>query len=351
MKWLKEWLKRSAFIVKVYECIALKVKAVKRKFVKVFINRPKAKRSYGEKNKDKTFFLIPASYKSGLYSNALLALPIIQYAIRRGYVPVVDCKSVYIAMMHGPEKKGLENAWDYYYEQPGKVSIEEVFQSKKVIHYSKEAYDIKRPSYFTKFPAPDQELKYWNKFIAEYLHLQKPIEERIEQTAMKLFAGKKKILGVGMRAFFRALYCTGESSIEGHPKVPDCEEMIQIIEMKMREWESEYIFLSVDDREYQQKIVKHFGNKCLFIDRHLHHLFVNNIPLPLHDLKYWDQIHCEIQRVPFREYTEEYITEVYLLSRCDSLYSCRNGGSIFASLLNGGRYEHVEMYDEGEYHL
>ena len=28
MKWLKEWLKRSAFIVKVYECIALKVKEV-----------------------------------------------------------------------------------------------------------------------------------------------------------------------------------------------------------------------------------------------------------------------------------------------------------------------------------
>lgn len=351
MKWLKEWLKRSAFIVKVYECIALKVKAVKHKFIMIFINRPKAKHSYGEKNKDKTFFLIPASYKSGLYSNALLVLPVMQYAIRRGYVPVLDFKTTFVAMMQDSDKKGLENAWEYYYEQPGKVSIEEVFQSKKVIHYSKEAYDIKRPSYFTKFPAPYRELLYWNKFIAENLHLQKSIAEHIEQTAAKLFAGKKKILGVGMRAFFRALYCSKEFSIEGHPAVPDCEEMIQIIETKMKEWGSEYIFLSVDDREYQQNIVNYFGDKCLFIERHLHHLFVNNIPLPLHDSKYWDQIHCELQGVPTREYTEEYITEVYLLSRCDSLYSCRNGGSIFACLLNGGKYEHVEMYDEGEYHL
>lgn len=281
MKQLKEWLKRSRIIVKIYECVALKVKAVKRKFVMVFINRPKARHSYGEKNKDKTFFVIPASERSGLYSNISLTLPVMQYAIRRGYVPVVDCKSIFCGMIQDLDKKGLENAWEYYYEQPGQVSIEEVFQSKKVIHYSREAYDIKKPAWFKQIPVSDQDMQYWHRFIVNNLHLQKPIAERIEQAAEKLFAGKKKVLGVSVRAAFCAMYLLKSSLIEGHPRVPDCEDMIKIVENKMKEWGYEYIFLHIDDREYQQKFADYFGDKCLFWERHLDHWFVNDVPVPL----------------------------------------------------------------------
>lgn len=349
MKWLKEWLKRSKFIVKVYECIALKVKAVKRKFVKVFINRPKAKCSYGEKNKNKTFFVIPASEKSGLYSNTWLALPVMQYAIRRGYVPVLDFKSTYCGMLQDPDKKGLENAWEYYYEQPGQVSIEEVFQSKRVIHYSKEAYDIKTPAWYKKLPVSDWEMQYWHRFITDNLHLQKPIAERVRQAEEALFDGKKKVLGVGVRAAFRAMYLLNCSLIEGHPVVPNCEDMIRIVEGKMKEWSYDYILLHTEDREYQQKFAKHFGDKCLFWERHLDHWFVNDVPTPLE--RYVEEIHCEYGLMSMREQTEEYIVGVYLLSKCDSLYSSAGGGIWFSYFLNGGKYKHVEIYDEGNYHL
>lgn len=50
-----------------------------------------------------------------------------------------------------------------------------------------------------------------------------------------------------------------------------------------------------------------------------------------------------------RERTEKYIVETYLLAQCQCLYSCIGGGAEFAFFLNGGKYDHVEVYDKGNY--
>lgn len=346
MRLVKEWLKRNRTIVRIYECIALRIKAVKEQLVRVVIYRPKTKCSYGEKNKDKTFMVIPVSETSGLYSNISIALPIMQYAIKRGFIPVIDYQNTFSDAIQDIENKGLENAWEYYYEQPARVSLEEVYQSKRVIHYSREAYYVKKPRWFSTLPISDQELQYWHKFVMENIRLQRSIEERIEQEAAKIFVGKKKILGVGVRAGFLSLYLSKSPKIEGHPIVPTCEEMIKIVEAKMKEWGYEYIYLHADDREYQQKFVNYFGDKCLFMERHLKHWFSNDMPLMTPE-----EIHCEYKGISVREETEEYMIGVYLLSMCDSLYCSQGGGTYFAYLLNGGRYEHVEIYDEGRFHL
>lgn len=67
--------------------------------------------------------------------------------------------------------------------------------------------------------------------------------------------------------------------------------------------------------------------------------------------QYMQEGHLEYEGLSFREQTEEYIEGVYLLSKCDSLYGSVGGGIWFSYFLNGGKYEHVELYDEGNYHL
>lgn len=46
---------------------------------------------------------------------------------------------------------------------------------------------------------------------------------------------------------------------------------------------------------------------------------------------------------------EKYILETYMLARCTSLYASRGGAVTFACFLNGGKYEHIEIYNEGFY--
>lgn len=346
MEWLKSCLKRSSIIVKIYECIVLKIRKIKRILKGVMIDRPRSKHSYGEKNKDKTFFVMKTCVGAGIYSNILLNLPLMEYAMKKGYIPVFDFQNSYNAMFQDEDKRGKENAWEYYYKQPGNVSLEEVYQSKRVILCSRDAYPIKIPNWNEMFPANDRDLQYWHKFIVDNIHLQKSLEKRIEKATNELFAGKEKILGVGVRAGYRALGILKSAAINGHPKVPTCEEMIQIVEQKMNQWGYGYIFLSVDDREYQQKFVKYFGDKCICLERHLKHYFEKDIPVSATENR--DLFRCEYKDITIREEMEEYITEIYLLSACDGLCSCIGGGAQFAYFLNGGKYEHLDVYNEGD---
>lgn len=350
---VKEKLKKYPFIVGIYESIFGRLHKLRRKVINqyriiYFRMNNKTRFCYGEKNQNKTFFVIPATEKCGLYSNIFIALPIMEYAKRRGYISVLDFKNSYASMLQDEDKKGLENAWEYYYEQPERVSLEEVYQSKRVIHYSGKVYPVKIPDWNSMFPTSEQELIHWHNFIVNNIHLQRSLEERIEKTEVELFAGKK-ILGIGVRAGFRAASILKKPSIAGHPIVPACEEMMQIVENKMKEWDYSYIFLSCDDREYQQKFLKYFGDRCIVMERHLKHYFENGIPIC--NQQNIHRVMCEYKDISKREEVEEYIVEVYLLSKCDSLYSCIGGGAEFAYFLNGGKYEHLDVYNEGMIHL
>lgn len=65
-----------------------------------------------------------------------------------------------------------------------------------------------------------------------------------------------------------------------HPKIAPCEKYIEIVEQKMKEWGGyDSIFLAIDDREYLEKFKRHFGEKCLWVNRRLKHFFKDDKPL------------------------------------------------------------------------
>ena len=73
------------------------------------------------------------------------------------------------------------------------------------------------------------------------------------------------------------------------------------------------------------------------------HFFRNGQPVPLDEVDFALQ---EFKNVSMRKKTEDYLTEVCIVSMCDSLPAQKGSVQTVASLHNGGKYEHTEIYFE-----
>lgn len=346
----KEKLKNNKWLISAYEAVMSpihRLSYIVKKKIMCFIASIKKSEilSYGEKNPDKTFVILSPFSMCGIYSSILLNLPYIERIKRSGYYPIMDFQNYYNPMMQDEEKKGIENAWTYYYKQIGDYKLEDVYQSKNVILEWNRLKRIKIPEWNKMLPMNKKELVRWNKVVRENICLTDQLSEQIIKIKETLFMNRR-VLGVGIRAEYRALMIRKQPLIEGHPKVPDCEEMIRIVEKKMKDWGYDYIFLSCDDREYLEKFVEYLGESCLYLERPLLHFFSNDKPNDDKKVIYQEQ-----KNISIRQQQDEYIEEVYLLAQCDSLYCCIGGGYQFAYIVNGGKYQHFEAYNEGLVHL
>lgn len=342
MNQMKEKLKKNPIIVALYEFIFGKVHALP------FVKHIKKHRTwYGNKNKDKKFFVITSSNTCvGMYSFVLYTVLLcIDYAVKNNYIPIVDLKKNHLPLIQDEDKKGLENAWEYYFEQPVKqYTLEEVYQSRHVITFiDYEVSGVKLQEWYEMIPAGEKDLKYWSRMIKSYIRLNSELKSRVEAEQKKIFKNHK-ILGVGIRAELRAGAMRGGELFNDHPKQPTCEELMDIVEEKMKDWKCDALFISSDDREYLNKFISRFGDKCLYMDRKLTHHFKNGVPVTRKS-----DLLIEFADSTVKERTEEYVVETQLLAQCHSLYSCIGGGVAFAYFLNGGEYEHCEVYNEGLY--
>lgn len=341
---VKERIKKNQYIVAMYEG---SVNGYYKMRTKIFEEIRKYRPiHYGDNNRSKIFFRISFEPSNlGVFSLIFeIMIPYIRFALRHGWIPVIDLKGMYIPLIQNEDKKDVENSWEYYFEQPIKeFTLEDVYHSKNVLEAKWWFRKVKEPEWATLFPCDKKKLRYWHGFIKSYIRLNDDIEERVAIEKKKIFKQGQKVLGVGIRAGLRSGAMRNKELFNGHPKQPTCEEMMELVKHKMQEWNCSCIFLAIDDREYFNKFINKFGDRCCYLNRRLAHYFENDIPADIMDIL------VEYEGISTRERTEEYIIETYLLAQCNSLYSCHGGGATFAYFLNGGEYEHVEVYDAGIY--
>lgn len=347
---LKEKAKRSSALVKTYVLIIGGSKKWKNKIGKAIRKgilwfTVKRHHSYGTRNKERVFYVIQwQEMRHGLFSMILYLLPYLLYAVEKGYIPVIDLKNSYMPMLQDSDKKGKENAWEYYFEQPFyPYDVNDVYQSSNVVIKVDELDKTRCPDWNAIFPTDEETLKYWSSMFHTYIRLQPTLKKRVESIAQEIL-NNQKVMGISIRAGYRSGMMRKMELLNGHPRQPSCEEVIAIIEQKLKEWSYNEFFLACDDREYHDEIEKYFGRKCISMKRRLKHYFVDGRPFENEE-----ELKCEYKGSSIRETTEEYIIETYLLAFCDSLYSTGGGGSEFAYFINGGRYKHFELYDDGVY--
>lgn len=312
------------------------------------------KYSYGEKNGDKRFRVLcnknPWASAHGLLSTVSILLPNIVEARQNGYIPVIDlCRNDTIQpLLQEQETVKVENAWEYYFTQPNKeISLDEVRQSKYVEEQKKDCMNLE---YYIgdKFLQNDARTQYLFEIISQNIHLQPSIASRVEREKMRLFPQDSKVMGVGIRAGYRAGIKKNLSWLNGHPNVESCADYIKDIEKKLKEWSYDLFFLTIDDRQYFEEIKKYFGKSCIYFERPRIHYFQDafmDIPQEIDE-----KIRAiEFEGVSIKQRNVDYLVELYLLAQCDSLYASRGTGHNFAYLFNNGRYTRTEFLDLGAF--
>ena len=277
----------------------------------------KTRFSYGNANKNKTYCLIGRSaLYAGVTSTVMYMLPDIYWAVEKGYIPVMDFTNVNVPLWQNESRRGLENAWEYYFEQPwGGETLENVYQSKHVIRLIECPQPWYTPDWQNFLNWSQKDVIFWGDIWRKYVRLNSKLAKRLEEEKRKLFVAGKRTLGVSIRAGMRWGIMLKEDLYNGHPYVDTCEAYIKKTRSLLQEWKCDYVFLGVDDWEYRTKFQEAFGDLCHILKRdQIIHFFDNDKP----------NSNIEIGNDVIKR-NEEYLIETYLLAQCECLYGSQGG--------------------------
>ncbi len=156
----------------------------------------------GAPNKPTYYIVRPTIYRgNGLLCLYLISAGYIRYALSKGWLPVVDMQNYQNSYL-APEKFGKENAWEYYFEQPLRIGLEEAYNGENVIlgniNWSSKSLPLLRYSLFEN--RNNNYLIEYHNLIRKGLLMVKPdIMEEILSVRETLFSKNDRVLGVKLR--------------------------------------------------------------------------------------------------------------------------------------------------------
>ena len=169
-----------------------------------------------------TYYIIRRKWYPGLFATVGFVASNVRYAIPKGWIPVVDMQN-YPSMYLAPEKRGKENAWEYYFEQPMRVGLAETQNGENII-LSDEKEPIPLPFGMIARYEHKAAFAEWKILVKDGLLKIKPeITEEALAIRDKLFSPKERVLGAHLRGtdFLVKPY--------RHPIPPPTEYALQVV--------------------------------------------------------------------------------------------------------------------------
>lgn len=304
------------------------------------------KKSYGNKNADKTFFVIRPYYfmeanelattVSNLLFHYYRCLQHLTYAINNDYIPVVDWRN-YGPFPHQEETpiNGTTDCWEYFWKQPSEYTLEEVYESKNVILSDQNTRNygyIPEVQFRSPFASYAKRLAVTCPEYADSFEFNDVTKEYFQQKIEEVFPKDERILGVCVRAM-----SYGSSAVKNHPIQPAMEQLIELIEQKMEEWELGYCFVTCESQLVIDELKEKFGDKLIFLPR----LRYTYKPTSEDNVLYEDGQKYKTNL--------DYLTEMYMLSKCTSIIGGMNSGMRAAIIWNADCYEHMYIFDKGNW--
>ena len=285
--------------------------------------------SYGEENADKTFYIIRrANSKVGLFSLVMTTLGHINYAVGKGYIPIVDLS---YDSPKCQKNVGRINVWELYFEQPCGYSIKDINNSKNVI-LSNGIIDNKIPYPGGGIANDTEELKKWKQVTDKYLIVREEIQKEADNLADIMF-GENKILGVLIR---------GTDYVNArppkHPIQPTVEQVVSKIDEVLKKMKCEHIYLATEDETIFRQVKRKYGEKVVSMDVKR---YITQGNQNINDVRKENEENvCSME--------QQYLINILLLSKCHYLVAGNAGGTQGALLLND-KYEYRYVYDLGTY--
>ena len=126
--------------------------------------------------------------------------------------------------------------------------------------------------------------------------------------------------------------------VPGEHRQPGIEDLIAKTKVLMHEWGCDHVFLATEDKGAVEIFKESLGDQLVYTQKERYDSSVA-----------YTQTH-QFDR-EFDRYLkgEEYLTEIYILSKCNCLLSSRVGILGVALPMNAGKYENKYIYDLGVY--
>ncbi|MBQ6296943.1 MAG: hypothetical protein IJK81_04535 [Selenomonadaceae bacterium] len=272
----------------------------------------------------------------GLLGIYLLAAGYIYYALSKGYFPVVDVQN-YKSGYLPPEKFGKENAWEYYFEQPLRIGLEEAYNSENVIlgdlDWSRKSLALINRHLFENRNHDDL-IKYLRLINSGLLMVKPAIMKEILSMREKLFSKNDRVLGVKLR---------GTDYVAFKPKwhftPPHISLAVDTVRTKLKEWNCNKIFLATEDYRFVEVFKNTFGDLCITTNKE----YVDYDSKKLVGLYQFNRDNDHFLR------GKEYLTEIVILSMCNSFVGVVCQGATAALVMSNNRFENIFAFNLGQY--
>lgn len=275
----------------------------------------------------------------GLFSDVIMFLVAIDTVKNWGYIPIIDLKNCPRANLQIKDVYGKENAWEYFFEQPEGISLEMITDSMEVSYCPNEIFYGYDCCYMMRQCTKNKQYaEYWKQALKKYIHLNSETLQNLNETYLELFHVNDRNLGLAIReGYVKALASKiPASSMEQH--VGTVDDFIQDTYKLLNEDEGiAKIFITCEFQSTIDKFQKVFGKEKV--------IFINKWRYQDSDEYYYGQADLSASqhydRINRKQIALDYLKEMYLLSKCDSMLYTENSGSIFAYWAKEGDYTHL----------
>lgn len=121
-------------------------------------------------------------------------------------------------------------------------------------------------------------------------------------------------------------------------KQPSIDELMNKTEELLANWNCDHLFLATEDAGAVEIFKSRFGDKVVFVDKYRFPSDTLYTSATTFNRKY-DTYYKG----------EEYLTEMYILAKCNCLLSSRVGALMTVLPMNNGKYENKYIYNLGLY--
>lgn len=302
--------------------------------------------SYGNADPDKTYMIMEKSAPyEGIFCDMCSFMRGFAFAEKNNFLPIIDRKFYPSFLYQNIEHIGRENAWEYFFLQPGGVPLAEVERDKKNIrrYCVDDSSNLKAIGRSLQYSSDmgENELKEWKRIARKYIKLNDTMLLRVNDTYKTLFPGNRedKVLGVSVREGY-ALAIEMNLKHEVNRRQPQLQEVFEDVERVLRERMYEKVFLVCELQETKEAFEKRFGNRIITTDRKrlTKREYIDN-------MKKGFSLYRESNA---EEKQREYIVDIYLLSKCNSILCGWSSGTSMAVLLKEDEYEYLKFYNYGK---
>ncbi|MCM1211520.1 MAG: O-fucosyltransferase family protein [Blautia sp.] len=294
--------------------------------------------SYGNVKQDEAVFFIDMEEShSGFFAEHNRLLALLYFADKYGMKPVVRFHPGYCYAEKYPVN-GTTNPFEYYFEQPAGITLEDMKSYQRVFRSRKEnSYEVNQLCEEANgYTRSETYLNEMARITARYIRLNSIVREKMDKE-IEALTGGANILGVHVRG------TDFKQNFNGHPVKVGVDEYLEATVRTFEEGAYDKVFLATDDGEAIEKYQKQFGEKVVFYQDVIRSKGDDTV------------MHSESDRENHHYLLGyEVLRDMYTLAACDGLIAGLSQVSYAARIQKkstGKEYRHLVILDKGiNYH-